>query len=100
MRILEFRNDDKGYLEWVKNNPHGFVVNSRERFDPTYVVLHRASCPSVTKYRGMDVSPGGFTERGYVKICAASYQDLSAYLGEITMSRNPFSKFCQRCSPT
>ncbi len=43
MTAITFENSEKEYLEWVGNNADAFVVNSRTKFDPTYIVLH--CCP-------------------------------------------------------
>ena len=93
MAIL-FRDDDASYLTWVIEHPGGFVVNLRKNFDPTYLVLHRAMCPSIRKYPGMYRNPGGFTERGYMKLCSLSINDLESYLKK----HPPFSSRCGLCN--
>lgn len=39
-----FKNEDDSYQNWVKNNPHGFVVNTRNERSHEYRVAHKASC--------------------------------------------------------
>jgi hypothetical protein len=46
MRIFE--DDDAGYLAWVGSHPHGFVVNTFRKPDPRYLMLHRATCHTIT----------------------------------------------------
>ncbi len=97
MTSILFDGDDSSYLQWLQSNPHGYVVNMRRRFDPDYVVLHRAGCSSITRYPMMDKNPGGFTERNYRKLCGASIASLQGHLSEITNKRQPFSKRCSLC---
>jgi len=99
MSVTELRNDESGYLDWISRNPRGFVVNGRRRFDPGYLVLHRASCTTVRRYPTMDQDPGGFTERGYVKICSTSIRELEKYLAPKAHRRRAFSKECRLCEP-
>jgi hypothetical protein len=70
--MIEFRDDEAGYLSWIASNPDGFVLNVRRTPDPDYVVLHRASCRSISTTR----EPGAYTCRGYRKICAADMHEL------------------------
>jgi hypothetical protein len=46
MRIVE--DDDAGYLAWVESHQHGFVVNTTRKPDPRYLILHRATCGTIT----------------------------------------------------
>src|SRR5688572_10877088 len=72
MKPLMFDSDDRHYLLWAERHPDGYVVNLRRQRDASYVVLHRATCRSVHRYAGIDANPGGFTERGYRKLCGIS----------------------------
>ena len=98
MTVCVYQNDESEYIDWITKNPDGFVVNTRQALDPDYLVLHRASCPTMHTYRGMDDNPGGFTERGYQKICATSAGDLERFLISATGNRRPFTKHCTRCN--
>jgi hypothetical protein len=93
-----FRNDEVGYLEWCRDHPNGFVVNTRQKMSRNYIVLHRATCPTITIYSNMAENPGGFTERQYSKCCAESVTDLLTELRRQGMGAEPISKTC-RCSP-
>ena len=68
MTVNLFENDEAGYLEWISEHPDGYVVNVRRWLDPDYLVLHRATCFSISRHRNMDEDPGGFTERSFEKI--------------------------------
>jgi hypothetical protein len=89
-----FKNEDAPYLEWVHDHPSGFVLNTRRRRDPSYMVLHRAMCPMVTKpTRVMGKDP--FTANAYIKVCAEADADLSAWIKD--HGGRSFSKRCQLC---
>ena len=89
-----FSGDDEAYFAWLRKYPDGFVVNGRRhKFDPDYLVLHRAVCGSISR----EVDDGQYTERGYIKICAATREDLQQYLARKTGRQNGFSKECSLC---
>ncbi len=98
-----FRDDEAGYREWLLANPHGYVLNLRRSPTRGYAVLHRADCRTISTSR---VTPGGFTERGYIKAYATDAAALSEYalaldLGMVEFSGSPdgFSKRCRLCGP-
>jgi hypothetical protein len=97
MTTIHFSDDDEAYLSWAAANPRGYVINLRRRFDPTYVVLHRANCPSILRYPRMETRPGGFTARDYTKLCGNSETELRSALRTMTGRETPFSKRCARC---
>jgi hypothetical protein len=99
MAAVCFKDDDNSYLRWVSEHPDEYVVNMRRRLDPRYLVLHRADCKSITRYPFMKANPGGFTERGYLKLCGASISELKHSLKQITRRQDPFSKACSQCVP-
>lgn len=61
----QFVNDDEGYLRWLEEHPHGFVVNSQRTPASHYLILHRASCKHIN-------SPGraNWTTTGYIETCS------------------------------
>jgi hypothetical protein len=59
--IVEFMDNDKGYVAWLSEHPDGFVLNCGRPPTPSYLVLHRATCWSIS---GM-VERGG-SVRAYV----------------------------------
>lgn len=99
MTATLFDGDDAAYLRWLAEHADGFVVNLRRRFDSEYVVLHRARCPSVNRYRGIDKNPGGFTERNYLKLCATSVPALDGGLRRLFGEAAAFSSACSMCKP-
>jgi len=70
-----FENNDGEYFGWLTANPDGFIVNTRRCLPLDYMILHRASCPSIREYKG-GAKPGGFTERNYIKVCSNMVNDL------------------------
>jgi hypothetical protein len=46
--MIQFVDDDSGYLSWIARNPSGWVVNSNRNPTAGYIVLHRASCSFVS----------------------------------------------------
>ena len=50
--IMEFGNDgedeDNRYLGWLGDHPDGFVLNCARKPTPSYLVLHRATCPMIS----------------------------------------------------
>lgn len=64
--VLEFIDCDEAYFEWLNQYEDGFVLNTRRTKDANYMVLHRATCHSISQYTGR-ARAGGFTERDYIK---------------------------------
>lgn len=91
-----FGHNDDGYLRWLEANPRGYVLNVRRRPDPNYVILHRATCHSISSNR---FPYGAFTHRNYRKICAVSPSNLSAAARAQGRTDGSFSKRCSFCSP-
>lgn len=76
-----FRDDDDGYQRWLDENPDGYVVNATRSAKPGYSKLHRASCAFIS---GPPRSPGAWTERQYIKVCAAERQPLESWASATT----------------
>jgi hypothetical protein len=94
----EFNNDEEGCLAWLAAHPDGFVLNLSRTCAPGYIVLHRASCSSISNYTRM-ARPGGFTERQYAKVCAESEGDLRTWVQRHGRPDGSFTTRCQRCRP-
>jgi hypothetical protein len=70
-----FRDDDEGYLAWLKKNPKGFVINAKRKPSADYLILHRAACWSISR-------PLTSEERwtaAYIKICASQSDALAQW---------------------
>jgi hypothetical protein len=94
--MIRFNGDDLSYLAWTAAHRDGFVLNVQRSPDPDYVVLHRASCGSISNDKQ---APGAFTGRGYRKICATSVAELQVAAKSEGRSDGTFSKRCRLCSP-
>jgi len=93
--MQEFLDDDRAYLGWIAAHPDGFVVNARRARSPTYFVLHRARCRSISSER----PDGAYTARGYRKLCADSVTALDAAARAEGREHGGFSKVCGTCAP-
>lgn len=90
---------DEDYERWLYEHPDGFVLNSKTNLDPYYIVLHRASCKSITELKGR-AKEGGFTERKYIKICGPDVQSLQAWLKSNEYRNDLFISIkCSKCKP-
>ena len=99
MAVEWIKDDDTKYLEWCKRHPDGYVANTRRTVSSSYLVLHKASCPSILNYLHMEKKPGGFTERGYTKVCAEKESELRLDLRRRTSESEPFSGICRCVGP-
>ena len=94
---------DADYLCWLGEHRSGFVVNIERSRTPRNRVLHGASCGTISEVRlsrGGLPKPGGFTERGYIKICAETVSDARDGLKKhLNDDHVDFSKCCQKCNP-
>ena len=58
-----FKNDGE-YLDWLADHPEGFVLNRWSKPSPRYLVLHKATCYSISRYnRNRGATGGVFTRR-------------------------------------
>ncbi len=94
--MMKFLDDEEGYLSWIATNADGLVLNVRRLADPDYVVLHRASCGSISSDKR---EPGAYTTRGYCKICATSVAELQLAAKREGRGDGSFSKRCSLCRP-
>lgn len=92
-----FDGNDEVYMKWLVANPLGYVINARRSLSPAYMVLHKASCRAIRRYRPT-APDGAFTERGYVKICATDILDLSNWAKKHGRLDGSFSKSCGLCN--
>jgi hypothetical protein len=86
--ITLFKDDDRGFLEWLDEHPDGVFVNADRNPKANYLVLHRPSCPHFTG------NPSVNWTKAYIKICSDQRADLEEWAvdavgGEPTL--------CPRC---
>jgi hypothetical protein len=63
--MQRFVDDDDGYLEWLAAHPDGFVINVERSPQTAYIVLHRASCRTISG----DPARGAQWTHDYIKVC-------------------------------
>ena len=71
-----FIDDDRGYLDWLERYPSGFVVNTYRNLDPRYLILHRATCGTIT---GTPARGNRWTTGDFAKVCSERRADLDAW---------------------
>ena len=93
--MQQFSKDEAGYLNWIAENPDGFVLNIERSPRPEYLVLHRAICSSIARPR----DDGAYTERGYQKVVASDLNELRGFARRVGRADGSFSKACGHCQP-
>ena len=73
--MTTFIDDDRGYLSWIRQNPLGFVLNTNRTPTPEYLILHKATCPSIS---GLP-SKGEFWTKDLIKQCADHQIELRGF---------------------
>ncbi len=86
-----FMDDDAGYARWTAEHPSGFVVNADRQPRPGYLVLHRATCPTIT---GAPARGSAWT-KDYIKLCALDVSPLERWAASI----KGVLRACGRCKP-
>jgi len=71
MSVIFFEDDEAGYSRWLEANPTGFVANMEASKNPSYLVLHSSTCPTITPGKSRSNVPGAATSRDYRKACAS-----------------------------
>ncbi|MBE7467783.1 MAG: hypothetical protein HS114_15610 [Anaerolineales bacterium] len=91
-------NNEEQYQTWLTQNPDGFVVNTtwntRERAN--YMVLHRATCKSISNYTAKK-KWGGYTQRNYIKVCAQDIESLRDWIKNNGRPNGSFTREFPRC---
>jgi hypothetical protein len=87
--ITSFRDDDGGFFSWLEGHHDGYFINSERNPRPTYLVLHRPSCPNFKDDRELHWT------KDYVKFCSPHREDLEGWAtgtvgGEVTLCRHCF----------
>lgn len=90
MRMLTFDNDESGYLQWVNDNPSGFVINTPKRPGDFPDMLHRANCKSISTDQRTN-----YTTTAFKKICSIDRQELA----EWGARHSGDFHHCKICSP-
>lgn len=95
--VTEFIGNDEAYLRWLDEHPGGYVINTHRSINPNYMVLHKATCGMIKSTQG--IPPGGYTERGYIKICSPVIEGLQSWVRQHGRPDGSFSSSCKACNP-
>ena len=87
-----FSNDEAGYSRWLDEHPAGYVLNCEHVPSHRYLVLHRASCATIS---GRPTRGTTWTV-AYAKACAESALHLEHWVEGLTGAQ--LSR-CGRCHP-
>ena len=71
--MQKFENNEDGYLQWVNENPLGFVVNSPKQPGTFPDMLHRADCQHIRTEQRTN-----YTTTDFKKVCSLDRQELVA----------------------
>lgn len=75
MSVEFFRDDDRGYADWLTANDDGYVLNIQRSMNPSDARIHKADCRTIT-----GTPPRGRTWTGpYVKACSPSLTELDTW---------------------
>src|ERR1700722_12789244 len=77
--MRRFVDDDRGYLDWLDHHPDGFVINTGRTPSAAYLMLHRASCGTIS---GKPASGTNFMGE-YAKVCGErnELEEFARHLG-------------------
>jgi len=73
--MTKFVDDDDGYMRWLRSNQKGWVVNSTRKPNPRYLMLHRATCRTITGRPAR----GTLWTKDYMKKCSSSREKLETW---------------------
>lgn len=93
-----FENDEPGYLDWIRNNRGGYVLNLNRPPTQRYLVLHKACCSDI-RNQSARRGPAQFTGGKYAKLCASDAESIVAWVSEHVPGPLSFTSLCKRCRP-
>lgn len=73
--MLEFRDDDPAYVDWIGAYPNGHVINIARGYNPSDARVHRANCRWITG----QISRGVTLTGPYVKGSAETLDELALW---------------------
>jgi hypothetical protein len=71
-----FLDDDRAYLAWLATNLHGWVINAYRIPDDRYLILHKATCHTIT---GIPARGSTWTGGQFSKICGTSVAGITEW---------------------
>ncbi len=84
-------DDDDLYLNWVNQNPDGFVINASRKPAASYLKLHRATCHSLNKQNVLNWTTGD-----YLKACSLESQELVQWSEHWFKTKPDDCSFCMK----
>ncbi len=98
MAVEVFNYGDTPFLEWMNDNPNGFVINTESRAASRLAFLHQSKCPHIA---GLAVGhrSDAFTRYEYIKVCSNDEIELLVWIFENRPNAKGFSNLCKTCVP-
>ena len=97
MSVIVFDKGDEPYLQWMKDHPHGFVLNTASGVSTWFLMFHHANCPHISGYTKSQ-EKGAFTQRNYVKACSDDPSNLIAWAASQRKGVTEYQE-CKTCKP-
>ena len=93
MSVQVFINNDHDYLQWMADNPNGFVVNTGRTKRSTYTSLHTSGCTHIVEYEGLA------NTKSRAKVCSNDPDELYYWCQENRPAIGRFHHLCTSCKP-
>ena len=89
--IIEFMDDDNGYIAWLVDHPDGCVLNCGRPPQPSHLILLKARCRTIsgTPARGRNWTVA------YQKVCGDTFGEIDAWARQI--GRPSCCGICKPC---
>jgi hypothetical protein len=89
--LSRFVDDDFGYLQWLRDRPGTFVLDTERRPSRSFVVVHRTTCSTISG----PTRSGGWTTR-QIKVCGTTYEEIEDWC-QYNVGVHPTR--CHLCKP-
>lgn len=94
MVVVEFVDDDKGFFDWMQQNPSGYFINTPRKITASSITLHRSGC----QHTKGTPRPDYAHTKASRKICALTVEELQEWAKKNGRPDGSFSKICKSCS--
>lgn len=85
------KNDEANFLQLLKQNPTGFVLNYDSPGYEPFIKIHKATC-----HHMLSENIGPYTGRGYTKVYADSIEEIEQWKKANGVAAG---SLCKRCHP-
>lgn len=92
--MIVFKDDEKGYDDWLGAHPNGYVLNAKRTPTPTGLTLHLGKCQHLGTFGNPPVKMTSAT----IKICATERAELQRWAEREFPAPVQF-KLCRDCNP-